>query len=101
MKDGLKQAGAQQRGQLQGIFLIALVAALHRVILTRVADEQVGNERSSQFKEPLGLCAFFKGQMKRAAQAAQEIADGRSLGLKDGLGDSLPLRSRTAAEMVA
>ena len=59
------------------------------MILARVADDQLSHQGASQIKEPLGLGALFKGQMNRATEAAQEIADGFGVGLQDGLGDQL------------
>jgi hypothetical protein len=62
------------------------LAAFHRMVLARIADHQLGNKGSYEVKEPLRLSAF-KREMKGAAYATQESADGRGVGLKDGLGN--------------
>jgi hypothetical protein len=87
--DRLEKPGPEVVSKLYGISLIALIADRARML--GITDQEFGDERMSQVKEPLRERAFFKSEVDAAAYAAKEIANGHSISLDDGLSHEFPV----------
>jgi hypothetical protein len=81
-------AASQPLGELVGIDLVALVPRLP--LPPPIAHHHPIDQGHQQIVQPLGLRAFLKGDVDRAAHAAEELHDRRRLRRQDGPGDQPP-----------
>ena len=90
--DGLERAQAQQLGQLLGVNLIRLVARAKPMVVTRVTDHDLCDQRFEQRMQPGRVRAFFERDMHRPAQTFKEIPDDLGVGGDDVAHHDVPDR---------
>jgi hypothetical protein len=80
---------AQELSELIGFDAIGLVAEFEEMVLTGIADDELGDERFNQIVEPGGLSVFFESEVDGARETSDEIADLLGRGLSGRLTQEL------------
>src|SRR5262249_47320895 len=89
--DGLDLSEAKQPGKSLRVFIIGFVSRSDQFVVSGLTDGHRSDQRLEQFIKPGGPTAFFKHDVRCAAQATKKIANDRCIGFDFRMGDDLSL----------